>query len=342
MLGLAPSDHRARDRHRLGRHGHPCRGQPRLPGDRRSPSRSEQLRAGRSERVARGRARGTRSRSSLRDYRRAAKAGSTEIVSIEMFEAVGEDYWPDLLRHLRPAAGAGRADGAADDHHARRPLPGVAPQFVRLDPQVHLPGRPDPVGSRRSTPPWPRPARTAGACGPPRSADHYARTLRSWRRPVHWRRLRRGARRSASTTRSGACGSSTWPTARRGSASAALGDEQLLAGAAVNLARHAASGSPERPSGIGAALAAELRRARSHASRSAPDRAEQLQAAGVRSRPPGWPPAPLDVTDRDGGAWPRPRRIEDELGGRSTIVDPGRGVRARQDGRDRLEFDADV
>src|SRR5207244_2355776 len=49
-----------------------------------------------------------------------------------------------VLRRLRPAAGAGRIDRPADDHDAAPPLPGVAAR-LRMNPQVHLPRRPDPL-----------------------------------------------------------------------------------------------------------------------------------------------------------------------------------------------------
>ena len=71
-------------------------------------------------------------------------------VSVEMIEAVGEAYWPDLLRHARPAARARRPGRAAGDHHAARPDAGH-PRQLHLDPQVHLPRRAHPVGAGRST-----------------------------------------------------------------------------------------------------------------------------------------------------------------------------------------------
>ena len=61
------------------------------------------------ERVARGRPVATGSRCMLRDYREIEGRYSTRSSSIEMFEAVGEEYWPVVLRRLRPAAAAGRA-----------------------------------------------------------------------------------------------------------------------------------------------------------------------------------------------------------------------------------------
>ena len=46
------------------------------------------------------------------------------IVSIEMLEAVGPEYYPDLLRCLRPGARAGRPDEPPVDHLPRVRLPG--------------------------------------------------------------------------------------------------------------------------------------------------------------------------------------------------------------------------
>ena len=75
-------------------------------------------------------------------------AGSYDaIVSIEMFEAVGEEYWPDVLRRLRPAARAGRAGRRCRRSRCRTTGYRATRRSYTLDPQVHLPGRADPVGA---------------------------------------------------------------------------------------------------------------------------------------------------------------------------------------------------
>ena len=51
---------------------------------------------------------------SLTDYRDVTGQYDA-IVSIEMVEAVGEEYWPDYLAHDRARAEAGRAGGDPAD-----------------------------------------------------------------------------------------------------------------------------------------------------------------------------------------------------------------------------------
>ena len=153
-----------------------------------------------------------------------SRARYSKIVSIEMLEAVGEEYWPVFFATCDRLLAAGRLDGPADDHDAASPLPGVTAR-LRLDPQVHLPGRADPVarGDR------PVAARRARRCGVTHAAEighHYATTLRHWRDALPGP-ARAGARRSASTTRSCACGSSIWPTARPDSRPARSETSQL-------------------------------------------------------------------------------------------------------------------
>ena len=62
------------------------------------------------------------------------------IASIEMFEAVGERYWPTYFQAVQQRAEARRTRGAADDHDRRRPLRAV-PADQRLHPAVHFPRR---------------------------------------------------------------------------------------------------------------------------------------------------------------------------------------------------------
>ena len=61
------------------------------------------------------------------------------VVSIEMFEAVGERWWPT---YFAPSAGpeAGRAGGDPEHHHPRRPVRRV-PARHRFHPAIHLPRR---------------------------------------------------------------------------------------------------------------------------------------------------------------------------------------------------------
>ena len=68
----------------------------------------------------------------LEDYRD-VRGSFDRIACIEMFEAVGEKYWPAFLRHGARPAGARRTRGAADHHH-RRPLLRHLPARRRLHP----------------------------------------------------------------------------------------------------------------------------------------------------------------------------------------------------------------
>ena len=102
-----------------------------------------------------------------------------KIVSIEMFEAVGEEYWPEFFGVCDRLLAAGRAHEPADDHDAARPVPGH-PAKLHLGAQVHLPGRPDPIraGDRRRAERRPRALRIASSN---EIGQHYAPTLRLWR-----------------------------------------------------------------------------------------------------------------------------------------------------------------
>jgi hypothetical protein len=111
------------------------------------------------------------------DYRDTA-ARFDHIVSIEMFEAVGERWWPTYFAPWRQP-GAGRPRGGAEHHHPRRPLRAL-PQGHRLHPAVHLPRRHAAVAHRLPR----RPGAAAGlevrdafAFG-----SDYARTLAEWAR----------------------------------------------------------------------------------------------------------------------------------------------------------------
>ena len=149
----------------------------------------------------------------LRDYRE-AQGSYDAVVSVEMIEAVGVQYWPTYFAALDRLLKPGRPDRAAVDHHAARPDAGLAAR-LHLDPQVHLPGRRDPVGAGdRATGRRGRPAGRRAAQPRPGLRAHPG-ALAAQLPPA----AGTGWPRSASTRRSAGCGSSTWPTARPGSAS---------------------------------------------------------------------------------------------------------------------------
>lgn len=63
------------------------------------------------------------------------------IVSIEMFEAVGREYWRGYFQTLRDCLKPG-GPGLHTDHHAARGPVRALSALHRLHPAVHLPGRP--------------------------------------------------------------------------------------------------------------------------------------------------------------------------------------------------------
>jgi cyclopropane-fatty-acyl-phospholipid synthase len=74
----------------------------------------------------------------LRDYR--DERGSYDgVASIEMFEAVGEKYWPVYFDTVRDRLKPGRAGDDPGHHHAG-PLFPTAIADGGLHPEVHLPG----------------------------------------------------------------------------------------------------------------------------------------------------------------------------------------------------------
>ncbi len=79
----------------------------------------------------------------LRDYRE-IKGTYDAVVSIEMLEAVGAEYYRAFFRACRRGARAGRPAEPPDDHVPARRLRGAA-TGRELDPAVHLPGRPGAV-----------------------------------------------------------------------------------------------------------------------------------------------------------------------------------------------------
>ena len=95
----------------------------------------------------------------LCDYRDVTGAYDA-VLSVEMIEAVGHEYWSTYFADHRPGARPRRAGGDPGDHDAARPDAGD-PAHLHLDQQVHLPRRLPAVGAgaRRG-----RPATTPG-CG---------------------------------------------------------------------------------------------------------------------------------------------------------------------------------
>ncbi len=111
-----------------------------------------------TRRVGDGRARGPRQRRAAR-LPRGRPAGTTPIVSIEMLEAVGAEYfYGTFFAACDRALGAGGQGEPPGDHPARRRLRAAAPRR-ELDPGLHLPGRPGAVpGGHRALAPRHTPA----------------------------------------------------------------------------------------------------------------------------------------------------------------------------------------
>ncbi len=198
-----------RARHRLGRHFH-----PRGPSARRRhqhhhlPSSSNM----RIDRISIARDPTTRSTGAEDD--RAVEGSSLDRLGGDVRGGRGT-LLADVLHG--PATTCWRraaSYGDADDHNAAFDLISGHPPAVRLDPQVHLPRRLDPVdgGDRRIA------VAAGSALRVQRHDDKSAATT-----PARWRSgvsassptPTRRWRRWDSPTSSGGCGSSTWPTARR-------------------------------------------------------------------------------------------------------------------------------
>ena len=114
----------------------------------------------------------------LQDYRD-VEGQYDRVVSIEMFEAVGEAYWPSYFATLAPLAGGRRARGAAGDFDRRGSLRGLSARH-RFHPGAHLSRRlPALQGDFRQ-------GGRAGAGLAIAAAEHfglsYAETLAEWRR----------------------------------------------------------------------------------------------------------------------------------------------------------------
>ena len=74
----------------------------------------------------------------MQDYR-AVPRPTSAIASIEMFEAVGEHWWPVFFQRIKDLLAPGWSRGSADDHHRRGALRSLPPH-TRLHPALHLPG----------------------------------------------------------------------------------------------------------------------------------------------------------------------------------------------------------
>ena len=167
-----------------------------------------------SEAASSRRASPTRSTSSCRTI--ATRRGVYDrIASIEMFEAVGETYWPVYLRPAARPPEARRHRRRAGHHHPDEPLRRLS-QRVDFIQRYIFPGGmlPSPAicatlgeiaGCRLR-----RRARLRRSTTRARSPNGASASTPPGRR----------SRRSASTSASGASGSTTWPIARRASAPA--------------------------------------------------------------------------------------------------------------------------
>ena len=113
----------------------------------------------------------------LRDYREIAGTYDA-IVSIEMLEAVGAEYFSTFFEACDRALVPG---GRMSLQTIAFPDVAYEPQRPRreLDPDVHLPGRPAPVTRRHRTV-APRDA-TCWSVSVDDIAPHYVRTLQAWR-----------------------------------------------------------------------------------------------------------------------------------------------------------------
>ena len=130
---------RPRDRHRLGRLRAVRRRRARLPGD----DDHDLAGAARTSPRERVRAAGPRATSSTSSCATTARSTGTydAIVSIEMLEAVGAEYFATFFEACDRALRAGRPDEPPVDHLPGRRLRAAAPRR-ELDPDLHLPGRP--------------------------------------------------------------------------------------------------------------------------------------------------------------------------------------------------------
>ena len=112
----------------------------------------------------------------LQDYRHVGETFSA-IASIEMFEAVGERWWPVFFRRMHELVAPGRRDRAADDHDRGPPLRGLPQTSPTSCSATSSPAAccPSPERFRAA-------ARAAGlTVGEPLFFGHsYAETLAAW------------------------------------------------------------------------------------------------------------------------------------------------------------------
>ena len=127
----------AGDRLRLGRVCRICREGARAAGDGPDDQPGAARLCRGAHRARRACATGSRSSCRITATSAAVYDG---IASIEMFEAVGEKYWPVYFDTLRERLKPGPPRDAADHHRAGHALGGL--QAGRgLHPEIHLPGR---------------------------------------------------------------------------------------------------------------------------------------------------------------------------------------------------------
>ena len=98
---------------------------------------------------ARGRARGPR-HDAARGLPRPRRARYDKLVSIEMIEAIGHQYFGEFFRHCAARLAPGGRDAAAVDHD-RRPALRAGARRGRLHQALHLPRLLHPVGERART-----------------------------------------------------------------------------------------------------------------------------------------------------------------------------------------------
>jgi cyclopropane-fatty-acyl-phospholipid synthase len=144
----------------------------------------------------------------LKDYRH-LQGTYDKLVSIEMFEAVGFEFYDTFFQRVRPFADAGWRDAAAGDHNQRQEVSRLSARADWIQKYIF-------PGSQLAS--------VSGVCASLARATnmslyhaedmgtHYARTLRAWSERFH-DALDRCAR-WASTTASSACGISISLTAK--------------------------------------------------------------------------------------------------------------------------------
>ncbi len=193
----------------------------------------------------------------LSDYR-AVQGSYDAIVSVEMIEAVGHEYWSTYFQHHRPTARTRRARRDPGDHDAARP-DARDPAHVDVDQQVHLPRRVPAVGAgdrrdhpRRHHAADQRPAVLRPALRRDAAPLGHARSMAA---------SRRGAASSASTRSSSGCGTSTSTTRAAGFASGYIDVQQLTFARErlMTTTEQRPTAAPVSPAGVAHRLEAALR-----------------------------------------------------------------------------------